>query len=129
MESCRFYLIHSRKSEEVVDGLQKFALGCENRSDAIGFFWIDVEKNIQQIQFVFGELVLEWHSERGIQCHQTNRRIELPSEQGWRKGSRSLHELDKDELFEQLLKDVREAEFPDEWSEQIKSNFGIQQSS
>ena len=43
MSKCKFYLIRSKKSEEMVDGLQQIALGCENRADAHGFLWIDVE--------------------------------------------------------------------------------------
>jgi len=50
MKSYQFYLINSKKSEEVVNGLKQLTLGCENCADAYGFIWIDGEKYIQQIQ-------------------------------------------------------------------------------
>ena len=68
MSKCKFYLIRSKKSEEMVDGLQQIALGCKNRADAHGFLWIDAESNIQHIQLLFGEIVIEWFLGKGIKC-------------------------------------------------------------
>ena len=48
MRHCQFYLITSKKSEEVLNGLKKYTLGCENRDDAHGFFWIDNGDNIDR---------------------------------------------------------------------------------
>ena len=50
MRHCQFYLITSKKSEEVLNGLKKYTLGCENRADAHGFFRNDNGDNIKQIK-------------------------------------------------------------------------------
>ena len=91
MSKCKFYLIRSKKSEELVDGLQQIALGCENRADAHGFLWIDAENKIWQIQLLFGEIVLEWFAGKGMKCCRTNRDLEVPEGIGYQKGVRILH--------------------------------------
>ena len=60
MNRCKFYMINTQKSQELVDGLRQITLECENRFDAHGFLWIDEEDNIMQIQLLFGELAIEW---------------------------------------------------------------------
>ena len=71
MSKCKFYLIHSKKSEEMVDGLHKITLWCENKADAQGFLWIDAESNIQHIQLLFGEIVIEWVPEKESSAART----------------------------------------------------------
>ena len=123
MSKCKFYLIRSKKSEEMVDGLQQIALGCENRADAHGFLWIDVENNILQIQLLFGEIVLEWFAEKGLKFSRTNRDLEVPEGIGYQKGVRILHPLEDKTLIESVLKEFRNAEFPPELSEKIMEKF------
>ena len=123
MSNCKFYFIISKKSEEVVDGLHKITLWCENRADAHGFIWIDDESNIQHIQLLFGEIVIEWFAGKGIKCSRTNRDLEVPEGIGYRKGVRILHPLEDTTLIEPVLDVVRNAEFPPEWSAKILEKF------
>ena len=123
MKSYQFYLINSKKSEEVVSGLKQLTLGCENRADAYGFIWIDAEKNIQQIQLLFGEVVLEWVPGKGVKCSRTNRDLEVPEGIGYHKGVRILHPLEDTAIIESVLKEARNADYPPEWSEKILEKF------
>ena len=123
MSKCKFYLIRSKKSEEMVDGLHKITLWCENKADAHGFLWIDAESNIQHIQLLFGEIVIEWFAGKGIKCSRTNRDMEVPEGIGYHKGVRILHPLDDTTLIEPVLEEVRNAEFPPEWSAKILEKF------
>ena len=123
MSKCKFYLIRSKKSEEMVDGVQQIALGCENRADAHGFLWIDTESNIQHIQLLFGEIVIEWFAGKGMKCSRTNRDLEVPEGIGYQKGVRILHPLEDTTLIESVLKEFRIAEFPPELSEKIMEKF------
>ena len=123
MSKCKFYLIHSKKSEEMVDGLHKITLWCENKADAQGFLWIDAESNIQHIQLLFGEIVIEWFTGKGIKCSRTNRDLEVPEGIGYHKGVRILHPIEDTTLIEPVLEAVRNAEFPPEWSAKILEKF------
>ena len=123
MKNYQFYLINSKKSEEVVSGLKQLALGCENRADAYGFIWIDGENYIQQIQLLFGELVLEWFAGKGITCSWTNRALEVPEGIGFHKGVRILHSVEDKDLIESVLKEARNADYPPEWSDKILEKF------
>ena len=123
MSKCKFYLIHSKKSEEMVDGLHKITLWCENKADAQGFLWIDAESNIQHIQLLFGEIVIEWFARKGIKCSRTNRDLEVPEGIGYHKGARTLDPLDDTTLIGPVLEEVRNAEFPPEWSAKILEKF------
>ena len=107
----------------MVDGFQKIALGCENRADVHGFLWIDAENKIRQIQLLFGEIVLEWFAGKGIKCCRTNRDLEVPEGIGYQKGVRILHPLEDKTLIKSVLEEVRNAEFPPEWSAKILENF------
>ena len=123
MSNCKFYFISSKKTEEVVDGLHKITLCSENRADAHGFLWIDAESNIQHIQLLFGEIVIEWFAGIGIKCSRTNRDLEVPEGIGYQKGARILHPLEDTTLIESVLEEVRNAEFPPEWSAKIMEKF------
>ena len=123
MSNCKFYFISSKKSDEVVEGLHKITLWCENRADAHGFLWIDAESNIQHIQLLFGEIVIEWFAGKGIKFSRTNRDLEVPEGIGYHKGARILHPLDGKTLIEPVLEEVRNAEFPPEWSAIILEKF------
>ena len=123
MSKCKFYLIRSKKSEEMVDGLHKITLWCENKADAQGFLWIDTESNIQHIQLLFGEIVIEWFAGKGMKCSRTNRDLEVPEGIGYHKGARILHPLEDSMLIEPVLEEVRNAEFPPEWSAKILEKF------
>jgi hypothetical protein len=123
MSKCKFYLIRSKKSEEIVDGLHKITLWCENKADVHGFLWIDAESNIQHIQLLFGEIVIEWFAGKGIKCSRTNRDMEVPEGIGYHKGVRILHPLEDTTLIGSVLEEVRNAEFPPEWSAKILENF------
>ncbi len=123
MRPYQFYLISTKKSEEVVNGLKKITLGCENRADAHGFLWIDTENNICQIQLIFGEIVLEWIAGKGIKCSRTNRDLDAPEGIGFQKGARILHPLADTTQIEAVLEETRNAEFPPEWSEKILEKF------
>ena len=109
MSKCKFYLIRSKKSEEMVDGLQQIALGCENRADAHGFLWIDAKSNIQHIQLLFGEIVIEWFAGKGMKYSRTNRDLEVPEGIGYHKGVRILHPLEDTAIIESVLKFLPEA--------------------
>ena len=123
MSKCKFYLIRSKKSEEMVDGLQQIALGCENRADAHGFLWIDAKSNIQHIQLLFGEIVIEWFAGKGMKYSRTNRDLEVPEGIGYHKGVRILHPLEDSAIIESVLKEARNADYPPEWSDKILEKF------
>jgi len=123
MKSCQFYLINSKKSEEVVNGLMQLTLGCDNRADAYGFIWIDGEKYIQHIQLLFGEVVLEWFAGKGVKCSRTNRDLEIPKGIGFHKGVRILHPVEDEAIIESVLKEARNADYPPEWSDKILEKF------
>ena len=123
MKSYQFYLINSKKSEEVVNGLKQLTLGCENRADTYGFVWIDGEKYIQQIQLLFGEVVLEWFAGKGVKCSLTNRALEVPEGIGFHKGVRILQPVEDMDLIESVLKEARNADYPPEWSDKIHEKF------
>ena len=107
----------------MVDGLHKITLWCENKADAHGFLWIDAESNIQHIQLLFGEIVIEWFAGKGINCSRTNRDLEVPEGIGYQKGARILHPLEDTTPIESVLEEVRNAEFPPEWSAKILEKF------
>ena len=107
----------------MVDGFQKIALGCENRADVHGFLWIDAENKIRQIQLLFGEIVLEWFDRKGMKCCRTNRDLEVPEGIGYQKAVRILPPLEDTPLIESGLEEVRNAEFPPEWSAKILEKF------
>ena len=123
MKSYQFFLINSKKSEEVVNGLKQLTLGCENSADAYGFIWIDGEKYIQQIQLLFGEVVLEWFAGKGVKCSRTNRALEVPKGIGFHKGVRILHPVEDKAIIESVLKEARNADYPPEWSDKILEKF------
>jgi hypothetical protein len=123
MRHCQFYLIISKKSEEVVSGLKKHSLGCENRADAHGFFWIDDGDNIQQIQLIFEEVVLEWFAGKWVQFSMTNRAIEVSPEVGFPHGAHILHPLENKALSDTVLDEARNAEYPPEWANKIMEKF------
>ena len=91
MRHCQFYLITSKKSEEVLNGLKKYTLGCENRADAHGFFWIDNGDNIKQIQLIFGEIVIEWFAGKWAKFSMTNREINVSNEADLPHGAHIMH--------------------------------------
>ena len=123
MSYCRFYLISSKKSKENINGIKKVILGSENRVDTFGFLWIDSEKNIIQIQFIFGELVLEWLSTKGLIYSKTNRAIDTPEGIGLQKGARVLHPTQNKNEIEFVLEEAKNSIYPVEWSEKILEKF------
>jgi hypothetical protein len=123
MRHCQFYLIISKKSEEVVNGLKKHTLCCENRADAHGFFWIDDGDNIQQIQLIFGEIVLEWFAGKWVKFSMTNRAMEVSQEVGLAHGAHILHPLGNNNLSVTVLEEARNAEYPPEWTDKIMEKF------
>ena len=123
MRHCQFYLIISKKSEEVVNGLKKHTLCCENRADAHGFFWIDDGDNIQQIQLIFGEIVLEWFAGKWVKFSMTNRALEVSQEVGLAHGAHILHPLGNNNLSVTVLEEARNAEYPPEWTDKIMEKF------
>jgi hypothetical protein len=123
MRHCQFYIIISKKSEEVVNGLKKYILGCENRADAHGFFWIDDRDNIQQLQLIFGEVVLEWFAGKWVQFSMTNRSMKVSHEEGLSNGAHILHPLENKALSDTVLDEARNAEYPPEWADKIMDKF------
>ena len=123
MRHCQFYLITSKKSEEVVNGLKKYTLGCENRADAHGFFWIDERDNIRHIQLIFGEVVLEWFAEKWVKFSMTNRTMEVSQDLCLPHGAHILHPLENKTLSNKVMNEARNAEYPPEWSEKIMDKF------
>ena len=107
----------------MVDGLHKITLWCENKADAQGFLWIDAESNIQHIQLLFGEIVIEWFAGKGVKYSRTNRDLEVPKGIGYRKGARILHPLEDTTIMKSVLDEVRNAEYPSDWSEIILEKF------
>ena len=123
MSRCKFYVINTQKSQELVDGLHQIILECENRFDAHGFLWIDEEDEIMQIQLLFGELAIEWKSGKGINYSHTNRATEIPEGIGFHKGVRDLRQVEDKDSIKHIKEEVLNAEFPPEWSEKIKQKF------
>jgi hypothetical protein len=123
MRHCQFYLIISKKSEEVVNGLKKHSLGCENRADVHGFFWIDDRDNIRQIQLIFGEIVLEWLAGKWVKFSMTNRTMAISQEVGLAHGAHILHPLESNTLSDTVLDEARNAEYPPEWAVKIMEKF------
>ena len=123
MSRCKFYVINTQKSQELVDGLHKITLECENRFDVHGFLWIDKDDEIMQIQILFGEIAIEWRSESGIKYSLTNRATEIPEGIGFHKGVRDLRQAEETDSIELVKEEVLNAEFPSEWSEKIKQKF------
>ena len=119
MNYCQFYLISSKKSKEIVNGLKKIIFGCKNRADAYGFIWIDNIEKIQQIQLIFGELVIEWLPLQGIRFSRTNRDLDTPDGIGFQKGVRILHPIENKTEIESILEEANNATYPSEWSEKI----------
>ena len=123
MSRCKFYVINTQKSQELVDGLHKITLECENRFDVHGFLWIDKDDEIMQIQILFGEIAIEWRSESGIKYSLTNRATEIPEGIGFHKGVRDLRQAEETDSIELFKEEVLNAEFPSECSEKIKQKF------
>ena len=123
MNRCKFYVINTQKSKELVDGLYKITLECENRLDAHGFIWIDEEDEIMQMQLLFGELALEWRTGKEIKYSRTNRATEIPEGIGIHKGVRDLRQIKDTTLIKSIKEDILNSEFPPEWSEKIKQKF------
>ena len=123
MGRCKFYVINTQKSQELVAGLHQITLECENRFDAHGFLWVDEEENIMQIQLRFGELAIEWRSGKGINYSRTNRAAEAPEGIGFHKGVRDLRQVEDTDSIVSIKEEVLNSEFPPEWSEKIKQKF------
>ena len=123
MRHCKFYLIISKKSEEVVNSLKKYTLGCENRADAHGFFWIDDGDNIKQIQLIFGEVVIEWFDGKWVKFSMTDRTMKLSQEEGLPQGAHILHPLENETLSDKVLDEARNAKYPPEWADKIMEKF------
>ena len=123
MRHCQFYLITSKKSEEVLNGLKKYTLGCENRADAHGFFWIDNGDNIQQIQLVFGEIVIEWFAGKWAKFSMTNREINVSNDSDLPHGAHIMHPLEINTFSDTILNEARNARYPSEWSDKIMEKF------
>jgi len=123
MRKYKFYLIISKKSEEIINGLKKYTLGCENRADSHGFFWTDNAENIKQIQLIFGETVIEWFEGKWIEFSMTNRSVKALQVHDSPNGSRILHPVDSNNPTESILDKARNAEYPMEWDEKIMEKF------
>jgi len=123
MSGCKFYVINTKKSQELVDGLHQITLECENRFDAHGFLWIDEEYNIMQIQLLFGELAIEWKSGNGIKYSRTNRASEVPEGIGFHKGVRDLRQVEDPDSIASIKEELLNSVFPSEWSEKIKQKL------
>ena len=123
MTGCKFYVINTQKSKELVDGLHKITLECENRFDAHGFLWIDEEDEIMQMQLLFGELAIEWRTGKGVKYSHTNRATEIPEGIGFHKGVRDLRQVVDTTSIQSIKEEVLNSEFPSEWSEKIKQKF------
>ena len=123
MTRCKFYVINTQKSKELVDGLHKITLECENRFDAHGFLWIDEEDEIMQMQLLFGELAIEWRTGKGVKYSRTNRATEIPEGIGFHKGVRDLRQVEDTTSIQSIKEDILDSEFPPEWSEKIKQKF------
>ena len=78
----------------ILNGLKKYTLGCENRADAHGFLWIDNGDNIQQIQLVFGEIVIEWFAGKWAKFSMTNREINVSNDADLPHGAHIMHPLE-----------------------------------
>ena len=124
MKPYKFYLIISKKSEEIVNGLKKITFGCENRADAHGFLWIDSEDNISQIQLIFGEIVLEWISGKWVKFSMTNRTfVAVEEAEESNQGAHILHPLENTSLNDEVMRDAKNAVYPLEWAEKIMERF------
>ena len=106
-----------------MNGLKKHTLGCESRADAHGFFWIDDGDNIQQIQLIFGEVVLEWFAGKWVQFSMTIRAMEVSHGLGLPRGAHILHPLKNKALSNTVLDEALNAEYPPEWTNKIMEKF------
>ena len=123
MSKCKFYVVNTQKSQELVDGLHQITLECENRLDAHGFLWIDEGDEIMQMQLLFGELAIEWKTGKGIKYSRTNRATEIPEGIGFHKGVRDLRQVEDTTSIQSIKEEVLNSELPPEWSEKIKQKF------
>ena len=106
-----------------MNGLKKHILGCENRADAHGFFWIDDRDNIQQLQLIFGEVVIEWFAGKWAKFSMTNRSMKVSHEEGLSHGAHILHPLENKALSDKVLDEARNAAYPPEWADKIMEKF------
>ena len=109
----RFYKINTKKSEITLSGILQMSFACEDRPEFFCFLWINQNKEIKHIQFLFGESVLEWESNLGIRVSQTNRVGEFQVKIGLHKGSRSIHSNDDPNLLSDSLDQMKRCELPE----------------
>ena len=121
--SFRFYEIISKKSEIFSFGYRQLSFACEDNPEVFCFLWINQSKQLKHIQFLFGESVLEWESDHGIRCSETNRVQDLEAKIGIHKGSRSLHLNEDPKLLAQSLGKIKRCVFPEEWNGEVHSKF------
>ena len=121
--SFRFYEISSKKSEISSSGFRQLSFACEENPELFCFVWINQSRQLKYIQVLFGESVLEWESDLGIRCSQTNRVEDPEVKIGVHKGSRSLHSNDDPKLLSESLEHMKRCEFPEEWNAQVHSKF------
>ena len=121
--SFRFYEIISKKSEISSSGFRQLSFACEDNPEVFCFIWINQSRQLKHIQVLFGESVLEWESDLGIRCSQTNRVQDPEVKIGIHKGSRSLHLNEDPKLLSQSLEKIKQCVFPEEWNVEVHSIF------
>ena len=119
----RFYEIISKKSEISSSGIRQLSFACEDNPEVFCFIWINQSRQLKHIQVLFGESVLEWESDLGIRCGQTNRVQDPEVKIGIHKGSRSLHLNEDPKLLSQSMEKIKRCVFPEEWNVEVHSIF------
>ena len=124
MQDYNFYEIRSKKSEEFVKGVRKVSLVCENRPDIHCFLWIDQERKLKHVQFLFDEKLIEWiEGRKNIITSHTNRQMASNRKPGIHKGARTIHTVDDSRIMEEGLQIIKSAEFPENYEQQILHKF------
>lgn len=118
--SYRFYLIKSKKSEEIHHGLRQISLACSGHPMIKIFLWVTQRDEPRHIQLFFEEKLLDWHQDKGLHLMETNRRHHPMMELGLRKGSRTLSDIDEAQVFEEALSILKNAEIPAPYDDQIR---------
>lgn len=126
MATYRFYQIKSQKSLEYHNGLRQITFNCENYPQIYIFIWINESEEMEHIQFVFDENIIEWFKEQGTRIGQTNRRMfDYSSKSGIHKGSRTIHEIENEEILEDGTDIILDSEFPEDFQSAIQEKILI----
>lgn len=130
MESYKFYEIRSYKALMIVNGLRKRTLACVGQNQVYCFFWVNHEEAIKQIQFLFGNQIIEWSAKKGLiagmvhQILQQDRRLEQASiSHPDRRLSLDPKQIPLEETLKQGLQLIENSNFPGKMGDLLQQCF------